>query len=163
MTRFFRTVLLTGLFVGVTDLIAAYVSQFIKTGRFADKMLYYIAGGGLGLDVSMKGGFWIGLLGLFFHFFIAFAFTLFFFLIFPKLQLQRYNKYLVGILYAIFVNRTMALIVLPLTKLPPNKASIDWVNLLITWGVLSLVVGIPIAISAYRYYERKGENKLQNR
>ena len=162
MPRFFRTVLLTGLFVGVADLIAAYVTYFIKNGGFASKMLQYIAGGALGLEVSMKGGFWIGLLGLLFHFFIAFSFTLFFFIIFPKLKLQRYNKYLVGILYAIFVNRTMALVVLPLTKLPPNKAPLDWVNLLITWAVLSLVLGIPIAISANRYYEKKRQKDLQN-
>lgn len=155
MNRFFRTVLLTGLFVGVTDLIAAYVTQFVKTGQFADKMLYYIAGGALGLDVSMKGGFWIGLLGLFFHFFIAFAFTLFYFLIYPKLKLQRFNKYFLGIVYAIFVNQAMALLILPLSKLPPDKASFDLPDLLISWAVLGLVLGMPIAISAHRFYKEK--------
>src|SRR5690348_15551459 len=98
MRSFLKTVLLTGLFVGTTDLMAAYVSQYIKTGKFADKMLYYIAGGALGLETSMKGGFWIGALGLLFHYFIAFSFTLLFFLVFPKVRILSYNKYLVGFL-----------------------------------------------------------------
>ena len=77
MNRFFKTVLLTGLFVGTTDLLAAYITQWIKTGKFADRMLHYIAGGALGLETSMKGGNGVAFLGLFFHYFIAFAFTLF--------------------------------------------------------------------------------------
>jgi len=160
MKRFFRTVILTGLFVGATDLIAAYVTQFIKTGKFADKMLYYIAGGGLGLETSLKGGFWIGLLGLFFHFFIAFAFTLFFFLIFPKLKFLWYNKYLVGLLYGLFVNLVMTLVVLPLTALPANKAPFDLKEFLIGGLVLGIALGIPIAWSAYKYY---GVESKQNR
>ena len=160
MKRFFRTVILTGLFAGATDLIAAYVTQFIKTGKFADKMLYYIAGGGLGLETSLKGGFWIGLLGLFFHFFIALAFTLFFFLIFPKLKFLWYNKYVVGLLYGLFVNLIMTLVVLPLTALPANKAPFDLKEFLIGGLVLGIALGIPIAWSAYKYY---GVESKQNR
>jgi len=159
MKSFFRTVILTGLFVGATDLIAAYVTQFIKTGKFDDKMLYYIAGGGLGLEISMKGGFWIGLLGVFFHFFIAFAFTLFFFLIFPKLKFLWYNKYVVGLLYGLFVNKFMAWVVLPFTALPPNKAGFNFKEFLVGGLVLGIVLGIPIAWSAFKYYGVESKQK----
>jgi hypothetical protein len=161
MTRFLKTVLLTWLFVAIADLTGAYISQYIRTGHFADKMLYYIAGGGLGLAAAMKGGFWIGLIGLCFHFFIAFVFTLLFFMIFPRLRLQRFNKYLVGIVYALFVNAIMILIVLPLSKLPVRNAPFNLKNFLIGWLVLAIALGIPMAISAYRYYAKTGNKAVQ--
>jgi hypothetical protein len=153
MKSFWKTVLLTGLFVGVTDLTAAYVNYFIKTGKFASKMLQYIAGGALGLEKSMQGGFWVVLLGLFFHFFIAFSFTLLFFILYPKLKFLSFNKYIVGFLYGVFVACAMGFIIIPLTKLPPNhfvfkKAVVGWI-------ILGVVLGIPIAISASRYYAKK--------
>ena len=147
---FFKMVLLTGLFVGTTDLVAAYVSQLIKTGKFADKMLNYIAGGGIGLEASMNGGNWVQLLGLFFHYFIAFAFTLFFFLIFPKLKFLWYNKYLVGMLYGVFIALTMSRLILRLTPLPYNPFSLS--NAIVGFLTLGVVLGIPIVYNAYKYY-----------
>lgn len=147
---FFKMVLLTGLFVGTTDLVAAYISQWIKTGKFADKMLNYIAGGGIGLEASMNGGNWIQLMGLLFHYFIAFSFTLFFFLIFPKLKFLWYNKYLVGMLYGPFVGLTMGQLILKLTPLPSSPFSLS--NSIVGWLILGVVLGIPISYNAYKYY-----------
>src|SRR5688572_25958663 len=79
MAPFYKTTLMTGLFVGLTDIIAACVSAWIKSGNFPAKMLHYIAGGLVGLETSMKGGIEIALLGLLIHFFIAYAWTMFFF------------------------------------------------------------------------------------
>lgn len=148
--KFFKTVVLTGLFVGTTDLIAAYVTQYVKTGQFADKMLHYIAGGALGLETSMRGGNGVAFLGLLFHYFIAFAFTLFFFLIFPKLKFLSYNKYLVGMLYAVFVAETMRWTILLFTPLPAG--SFDLSNALIGWYTLGVVLGIPVVYNTYKYY-----------
>src|SRR5438105_946313 len=143
MNRFFKTVLITGLFVGTTDLVSAYITQLIKTGKYADKMLLYIAGGGLGLERSMQGGNGTALLGLFFHYFIAFSFTLFFFWIFPRLKFLSFNKYLVGMLYAVFVALVMNQLILRLTPLPVGPLN---VSLAIPgWLTLGVVLGIPIA------------------
>ncbi len=150
MPRFFKTILLTGLFVGTTDLISAYVTSFARTGKYSEKMLYFIAGGALGLENSLKGGNGIALLGLFFHYFIAFAYTLFFFLVFPRLKFLSYNKYLVGMLYAVFVNLTMGQIVLRLSRLPVGPLVIA--NTIIEWLVLGVLFGIPIAYNTYKYY-----------
>ena len=89
MNRFLKAVLLTGLFVGTTDLTSAYVSQWIKTGKYAEKMLNYIAGGALGLETSIPGGNGAALLGLFFHYFISLSFTLLFFLLLPRVKFWR--------------------------------------------------------------------------
>jgi hypothetical protein len=147
---FFKTVLLTGLFVGTTDIIAAHVHQYTKTGVFPAKMLHYIAGGALGLEDSMQGGFGMALLGLFFHFFIAFSFTLLFFVVFPYLKFLWVNRYVVGLLYGVVVSLTMRFIVLPFSRLPqgPFDISSAWMG----WVILGVVLGIPIAASAYRYY-----------
>ncbi len=113
-------------------------------------MFYYIAGGALGLDTSLKGGNGIALLGLFFHYFIAFSYTLFFFLLFPRLKFLSYNKYLVGMLYAVFVNVTMGQVVLRLSRLPSGPLVIA--DAVVDWIVLGVVFGIPIAYNAYKYY-----------
>lgn len=153
MNRFFKTVLLTGLFVGTTDLIAAFITQWIKTGQFADKLLHYIAGGALGLEAAMQGGNGVAFLGLLFHYFIAFSFTLLFFWAFPKLKFLSFNKYLVGMLYAIFVAEAMNFIILPLTPLPTWEFKLA--DSLIGWYTLGVVLGIPIAWNAYKFYEQE--------
>jgi hypothetical protein len=150
MNRFFKTVLLTGLFVGTTDLVSAYVMVTIKSGKWPSAMFYYIAGGALGLETSMKGGNWVAFLGLFFHYFIAFAYTLFFFLIFPKLRFLSFNKYMIGMLYAVFVNVTMDQLVLRLSALPVKPFSLS--DAYISWVVLGILFGVPIAYNAYKYY-----------
>jgi len=157
MKSFWTVVLLTTLLVGTNDIIFAYVDQFIKTGKFADKMLFYMAGGALGLETSMKGGFWMGFLGLLFHYIISFSFTTLFFLAFPIVKLQyvhKYALYVIGVLYGPFVGCFMRFIVLPMTKLPPQKTFI-FSKVIVNWLILGVVFGLPIAISAARYYRRR--------
>jgi hypothetical protein len=149
MNKFFKTVLLTGLFVGTTDILSAFISVYIKSGKFPEKIFNYIAGGALGLPAALNGGTAAAFLGLFFHYFIAFSFTLFFFLVFPKLKFLAFNKYLVGMLYAVFVGQTMALI-LKLTPLPSGPFGLAGV--FIGWIVLGVVFGIPVVYNTYKYY-----------
>jgi hypothetical protein len=146
----FKTVLLTGLLVGTLDISYAYINSTVQSGKFPARMFNYISGGALGLEAGLHGGTPAAFLGLFFHYFIAMAYTVFFFLLFPRLKFLWYNKYLVGMLYAIFVNVTMSQIVLRLSRLPAwdfdlNKAFPDWV-------IFGVIFGIPVAYSAYRYY-----------
>lgn len=150
MATFTKTVLLTGLFAATADLVSAFISVFLKTGKFSEKMFNYIAGGALGLDTALKGGTPIALLGLFFHYFIALSFTLFFFLLLPHAKFLFCNKYLVGMLYAVFVNLVMERLVLPLTPLPRGPFSLT--HAYIDWVVLGVLFGIPIVMNAYKYY-----------
>ena len=149
MSRFFKTVLLTGLFVGTTDILSAYISVTIQS-QFPKKMFYVIAAGALGTKTALAGGNWVALLGLFFHYFIAFSFTLFFFWIFPKAKFLAFNKYLIGMLYAIFVNVVMTVVILPISRLPPGPFNLN--DSVLGWIILGVVLGIPIAYNAYKYY-----------
>ena len=157
MKKFWKAVILTSLFVAVTDLVLAYSMQYAKTGEFADKMLLYMAGGALGLDTSMQGGFWVQLLGLIFHFFIAFSFTLLVFIVFQRLKLQTLNVFwilLLGMLYSPFVQCFMQFIVLPLTRLPaPSPITLESAK--VGWTIFGVVFGIPIFLSASKYYSEK--------
>jgi hypothetical protein len=142
--------LYTGLLVGTTDITAACISQYIRTGKFPDKMLLYIAGGILGLKHSMTGGVWTQALGLLCHYIIAMSCTVLFFLAYPRLRLLRYNPYIVGLLYGAVASSFMSFVVLPLTPLP--QGAIVWSRLLLGWAILGVVLGIPVALSAKWFY-----------
>ena len=128
-------------------------------------MFHYIAGGALGLGTSMKGGFEVAALGVFFHYFIAFAFTLFYFLTYPKLPVLYSNKYLSGLVYGLFVWAVMNFLVLPLSMLPQHAFS--WNGAIIAALILMFLVGLPISIGAHNYYrhirvEKKDEDFMVN-
>ncbi len=146
----FKTILLTGLFVGTTDILSSFLVLYIITGKFAAQMFQYIAAGLIGIPNGMAWGTGAALIGLFIHYFIAMAFTVLFFLAFPKIKMLSYNKYLVGMLYAFFVNLVMTYLVLPLTTLPPDKFNLS--KVFINWIIFGCVFGIPIAWNAYKFY-----------
>jgi hypothetical protein len=146
----FKTVLLTGLLVGTLDISYAYINVTVKSGKFPAMMFNYIAGGALGLDTAIHGGNAAAFLGLFFHYFIAMAFTVFFFLIFPRLKFLSYNKYLVGMLYAVFVDLMVGQVILRMSRLPVGSFNLG--TTFTNWLVFGVVFGIPIAYSAYKYY-----------
>ena len=74
-------------------------------------------------------------------------------MIFPKLKFLAFNKYLVGMLYAIFVNVIMDQVILRLTTLPRGPFSLA--GEYIGWVVFGVVFGVPIVYNAYKYYEVK--------
>jgi hypothetical protein len=146
----FKTVLLTGLLVGTLDISYAYINVTVQSGKFPGKMFNYIAGGALGLDTSLHGGTPVAFLGLFFHYFIAMAYTVFFFLLFPRLKFLWYNTYLVGILYAVFVEVTMSQVILRISRVPSGQFNLN--TIFPDWVIFGVVFGIPIAYNAYKYY-----------
>ncbi|AEW01126.1 hypothetical protein A4D02_14285 [Niastella koreensis] len=149
MTKFLKAVHLTALFVGTTDIVSAFITVYIKSGKFPEKMFNYIAAGLLGIPAAINRGTTIQLLGLLIHYFIAFSFTLLFFLVFRKIKFLAFNKYLVGMLYAVFVNLAMDFI-LKLTPLPSRKFKLA--ESFIDWIILGVIFGIPIVYNTYKYY-----------
>jgi hypothetical protein len=112
------------------------------------RILQGIASGVLG-----RAAFGMGqrsaLLGLFFHFFIAFSATTVFLLASHKLPVAR-HPFLYGTLFGVALYLVMNYIVLPLSQigLRPTPPLIPLIN-----GVAALVVciGIPLALIARRY------------
>jgi hypothetical protein len=152
MSKFWKAVFITTLVAGTADLMAAISSALIQSGKFPAKILHYIAGGALGLETTMKGGTEIAVLGLLIHFFLAFSYTLAFFLLYPRLKfLQKGNTILIGLLYGCLVGVFMTFIVLPLTALPESKFVL--MKALQSWLILAVALGLPIAILAKQYYK----------
>lgn len=105
---------------------------------------------------AKQGGPEMMVLGAFFHYFISFAFTLFFFLLFPRVALLRKNRYAVGAGYAIFVWAVMSFVVLPLSALRTPVRPPDFTNIhtYVGWVVLISIFGIPISMGTASYYQR---------
>jgi hypothetical protein len=144
---------------GTLDIIAAHLHAWAASGKAPVTLLKRIAGGALGRERALQGGAETMALGLFFHYVIAFAFTVLFFLLYPRLSLLRKNGFAVGFAYAVFVWCTMNFIVLPLSALPratPNFAS---KHTYIGIGILVIAIGIPIAAGAARFYRRSPPNR----
>jgi hypothetical protein len=150
MNSFTKRLLLTVLIAGTLDLLSAYIDIFIRTGKISKRMFQYIAGGALGLQNSLKGGVPVILLGIFFHYFIVFCFTLFFFLLYRKTRFFGLNKYLIALFYGFFIWAVMNLIVLPLSALPPS--TIDLGGALKAGLILSIAIGLPVSLSARASY-----------
>lgn len=142
-------VLYTGLLAGTADILAAVVSSWFRSGGFPSGILHYIAGGALGLEKSMKGGVGIAALGLFIHYFIACCWTLLFFLTLSKAAIFKRHRYAVGLGYGILVGVCMTFVVLPTTALP--DAPFDFQNALVSWAILGVFLGIPIAYGVHRW------------
>jgi hypothetical protein len=147
MKFFLKAVGLTAVCAGTTDMLAAVINSWIRSGNFPTKVFHFIAGGVLGLEAAMKGGIAIGILGFVIHYLIAFSWTLLFFLIFFRTKSGSLNRYYAGILYGLFVGVCMTFLVLPLTALPESPFS--WSGALMSWAILAFFLGIPISLGAH--------------
>ena len=141
-----KRILLTTLIAGTLDILAAYINIYIRTGHLSKHMFQYIAGGALGLKNSLNGGIPVILLGIFFHYFITFSFTLSFFLLYRKNRVFGINPYLAALFLGIFIWAGMNLVVLPLSALPTGN--FDLGKALIDALILSVAIGLPVSMSA---------------
>jgi hypothetical protein len=151
---FLKAVLVVTGVAGTMDIIAAHLSWWAKTGKFPTMIFKGIAGGALGVQRAMQGGVGTMALGIFFHYFISFAFALLFFLLFPRVSLLRKNRYAVGTAYALITWAIMTYIVLPASALPWSRP--DLVSKQLYFGVAVFVVafGFPIVFGAAWFYKR---------
>jgi hypothetical protein len=139
------------LLVGTLDISDAFIFYSLR-GVPPMRILQGIASGVLG-RAAFGMGHRSALLGLFFHFFIAFCATSFFFLAARNLPLA-HHPWLYGALFGVTLYIVMNYIVLPLSKigLRPRPPLVPLVN-----GIAALVfcIGIPLAFIARRYVPRQ--------
>jgi len=150
--NFWKTVVMAGLLVGTLDIISALTHFYLKTGKDPLIVLKYISSAVLGKS-AYSGDITMTVLGLLLHFLIAFIWTIFFFLIYPKLKLLSWNRIVTGILYGIFIWIIMSRVVVPMSK--ASVGAFDLKQAII--GVLILIgaIGIPLSFIAHRYYALK--------
>lgn len=139
-----RTVLLAGLVAGTLDITAAIV---ILGKMNAAAVLRYIASGVFG-KTAFTGGSEMIAYGLFFHYLIAFSFTIFYFIISPYISFTRKQKVLSGLVYGVFVWVVMNLVVVPLTHVARGPLTLE--GALLNLVILMVCIGLPIALIVRR-------------
>ena len=142
-------VVLAGLLVGTADILAAFTSFYIKSGKSPiAPVSKFIASGVLGRP-ALKGGAEMIALGLLFHYIIAFIWTIFFFWLYKRWELMSKNWVVTGFLYGVFIYLMMSQVVVPLSNTPPiPKGNIG--NKIISALILITMIGLPLAYIAKR-------------
>jgi len=145
-------ILLTGLIAGTLDATAAILNFIISTHKNPAVIFQYIASGVFG-PKAFSGDSYI-VIGILFHYLIAYLFTAFFFLIYPYIGGIAKNKVLTAVIYGVFVWLVMNFIVVPLSDVPKSPFNAKGVILGIAF--LIVCIGLPNAFMAGRFYNRRG-------
>ena len=150
--NFWRTVLLSGLLVGTLDITAALVQFYIKTGKDPLIVPKYIASAVFGKD-AYAGGNQMVVYGFLFHYLIAFIWTLFFFFIYPRLNIRSWNRVVAGVLYGLFIWVIMNRVVVPMSKAPVSAFNLK--QAVIAALILIAAIGLPLSFIAHRFYSSR--------
>lgn len=143
-----RIIFLTTLLVGTLDISAAFINSYLRSGVSPFAVLRFIASGVLG-NPAFEGGFPTALVGLFFHYFIAFCWTTIFFIVYPRLKISPRLKILTGLVYGIIIWVIMNLIVIPLSNTPEFTPGI--VQIIVGICFVMFLVGMPISLMYHKY------------
>lgn len=148
-----KTILLAGFVAGTLDMLGALLVYAVILKKIsAEKIVRGIASGVFKKE-AFSGGTEMIFYGVVFHFLIAFAFTVFYFLIFPYIPFLRKQKILSGLLYGIFIWTVMNVIILPVIF--PNRATITLNAVLTGAPILMIMIGLPLSFFASKYYGNK--------
>ena len=148
----FKTILLAWFLAGTLDAAAAVGNYLIATGGNPIRVFQFIASGVFGRE-AFSGGMTMALWGGFFHYAIALGWTVFFFIMYPKIPILARNKYLTGLAYGLFVWLAMNFVVLPLSNV--NRAPFDFMRAIQGIAILMACVGLPISLVVGKYYRAR--------
>ena len=144
-----KTITWVGLLAGSLDISSAFVQAYLARGTSPVIVLQYIASAAVG-KAAFAGGWEMPLLGLLFHFFIAYSFTALFFIIYPNIKFFSQNIMLTAIIYGIFIYIIMNMVVLRFTKLPSITFHLD--KALMATAILIVAIGLPVSYFARKFY-----------
>lgn len=130
------------LIVGTLDIIAACLNFYFKTGKNIGIVLKYIASAVFGKE-AMMGSEEMIFAGIFLHYLIAFCFTIFFAIIYPKLWAWFQNNLIIAISYGIFVWAVMNLLIVPNSL--AAKIPFSWSGAITSAVILIICIGYPLA------------------
>lgn len=147
-----RAMLIAWLIVGTLDIAAAMIQTNLAGGTQAG-LFRIIAAGAFGRDVIKNGGTDMILWGLFFHYLIALAITVTFFLLYPRLPFLAKSRILTGILCGVLSWAVTTQVVVRFSAL--GARPIELVAAAKAAGILIVAIGLPLAFLADRFYRGK--------
>jgi len=140
-------ILIGGLLAGILDLTAACVMWGFRTGVPPRRVMQGIAAGLLGRE-AFDGGWSTALLGLGFHFLIAFTAAAAYHAVSRTFEWPNRHPIPAGLLWGFAVFLVMYFLVLPQTKVHPTYT----ITALLPLAVIHMLfVGLPISLAAKRY------------
>jgi hypothetical protein len=148
----FRAISITAFLTATLDILSAIVKFYIEHSRGPIPIFKYIASGFFGKQ-AYDGRTIMIIWGIVFHFIIAFLFSAFLFIIYPKVISWLKNKFIVALIYGFFIWTIMNLAVVPLSNI--SKFPSEPVDAFIQAAILICMIGLPVALMADRYYSRK--------
>lgn len=146
----FPIILKAGLIAGILDIIAAFVSYMIKTGKNPFPILNYIASALLGKEIAYGDKTLMPILGLLLHFLIAIIFATLFYYVWPLIRKVSKNWMVIGLAYGVLVWVAMNLVVLPLSA-APGVGKHTTSGVITGMLILMVFVGLPISWVITRY------------
>lgn len=151
MPQSLKTIIYAGSIAGSADIAVAVLRYYVSTGKNPIVVLQYIASGVFGKE-AFTGDSMTAILGLVFHFIIAFSWTTLYFVVYSKVKILSKNKYISGFAYGFVIWCGMNLVILPLS----NVTQIPFTITRVAEGVaiVMVCVGLPLSIIVHRHYSQ---------
>jgi hypothetical protein len=153
MTTRNAKILQAGLIVGTLDILSAFIYYFIKTGKTNFLVIFKFIASGIFGKAAGEGGTGMILAGLILHFAIAFSFTIFFFWLYPKVNVMSKNRIVTAVVYGLFVWTVMNLIVVPLSNTVHRPFKIE--GAIINMCILIICIGLPLSLMANAFFRKQ--------
>jgi hypothetical protein len=149
-----RAYILAGLTVGSLDILDAFTFFGLRSGVRPARILQSISAGLLG-RASFDGGVATAALGLFLHFFIAFAIVGVYFLVARAIPGLTRRPFLTGPLYGLAAYGVMNYVVIPLSAAASRGGAPPPPVLLNGLLIHAFGVGLPAALFARKAFGRR--------
>jgi hypothetical protein len=152
MTKRNAKILQAGLIAGTLDILSAFIYYYIKSGKTNFLVIFKFIASGIFGKAAGDGGTDMILAGFILHYAIAFSFTVFFFWLYPKVNVMSKNRIVTGVVYGLFVWALMNLVVVPLSNTVHRPFKIEGV--LINMGILIVCIGLPLSFIANAFFRK---------
>ena len=153
-----KVILIGGLIAGTLDLLAAFVSAWLRNGVTPFGVSQFIASGALGRP-AFTGGYKTAVLGVVFHYLIATTATVVFYLASRKLHFLIKWPIPMGLLYGVLVYLFMNFVVLPRSAITPARVPPALSARAIQALIIMFCVGLPIALIV-RWFSTHNDARL---
>jgi len=134
------------LVAGSCDITFAILFWWFRAGVGPTRVLQSVAAGLIGRTAAISGGTKTALLGLVLHYFIAFCFVLFYWLMAKALPVLRRHAVILGSTYGLGIYFVMNYVVIPLSA--TKRGPFNMLSFVLSLIVHAFLIGLPAALFA---------------
>jgi hypothetical protein len=150
-SRTWLFLLTTGLLVGTLDILAAFANAYFSRGIGPEHVLRFIASGVFGKQAFSGPGSMM-LWGLLFHYIIAFACTIVFYVLYPRFIFFIRFPILSALLYSVLIWLLTNRVIMPLSNVPQSNGPLDLLDALKSIAILFFMISLPLSLLMKRHF-----------